>query len=238
LGKYTARPLTVFGDDITTDHISPAGQILGDSDAARWLIERGEDPKDLNVYAARRGNWEVMLRGAFANRSARNLLAPGIPAGSTIHTPSGEVLPIWRAARRYEEEGQPVLIVAGERYGMGSSRDWAAKVVALLGVRAVLATSFERIHRSNLINMGILPLRLPSGQRAGLGLQPGDEIEVSASEDQIAPRKQIEVLIRRPSGEIRAIETTAAIETSLEVSILGSGGILPMILSRVSGKGN
>ena len=162
LGRYVAHPLIVLGDDITTDHISPAGQIPARSDAADHLVARGEDRGDLNVFASRRGNWEVMLRGLFVNRAARNELYPAAPPGATVHAPSGEVLPLWRAAERYRDDGTPVVLVAGERYGTGSSRDWAAKGPALLGVRAVLAVSFERIHRSNLVGMGILPIRLPA----------------------------------------------------------------------------
>src|SRR6185437_11522460 len=158
LGSYRARPLLVLGDDITTDHISPAGAIPPQSAAADYLTARGEDRRDLNVFASRRGNWEVMLRGLFTNRSVRNLLGGGISPGATIHARSGDELPLWRAAERYAAEDTPVVIVAGERYGMGSSRDWAAKGVALLGVRAVLALGFERIHRSNLIGMGVVPL--------------------------------------------------------------------------------
>lgn len=176
---FVAHPLLVLGDDITTDHISPAGAIPARSDAAAWLVERGEDPRDLNVYAARRGNWEVMLRGLFTNRTVVNHLAPGAPAGHTVFAPTGELLPAWRAAARYAEAGLPVVIVAGERYGNGSSRDWAAKGAQLLGARAVLANSFERIHRANLVGMGVVPLRLPPEWRPeALGIPPDDVIEL------------------------------------------------------------
>ena len=160
LGHYRARALLVLGDDITTDHISPAGQIPAHGEAARYLIERGEDPRDLNVFASRRGNWEVMLRGVFTNPRCAIWLDPSLPPGTARH--AGTALPLWEAASRYRREGTSLVIVAGERYGTGSSRDWAAKGVALLGVRAVLASSFERIHRSNLVGMGVLPLRLPA----------------------------------------------------------------------------
>ena len=163
LGRYSAHPLLVLGDDITTDHISPASAIPRDSLVADFLVERGDDRNDLNVFASRRGNWEVMLRAAFHSKSLVNLLCPGVPVAHTVHAPSGDVLPIWEVAQRYRDEGEAVVLVAGERYGTGSSRDWAAKGQRLLGVRAVLAASFERIHRSNLIGMGILPLRLPGG---------------------------------------------------------------------------
>ncbi|MFE0756988.1 aconitate hydratase AcnA [Inquilinus sp. NPDC058860] len=235
LGSYRAHSLIVLSDDITTDHISPAGQIPADSEAAEHLVARGEDRCDLNVFAARRGNWQVMLRGLFTNRSVRNLLAPGIAPGSTIHAGSGEALPLWRAAERYAEEGESVVIMAGERYGMGSSRDWAAKGAALLGVRAVLALGFERIHRSNLIGMGVLPLRLQADRRPeALALIPGDVIEINASPDKVQPRGRIPIRLIRSTGECEAFEAVAAIETSLEIEILTAGGILPLILQRAS----
>ena len=232
LGSYRARPLLVLGDDITTDHISPAGAIPADSAAADYLAARGEDRRDLNVFAARRGNWEVMLRGLFTNRSVRNLLGAGIPPGATIHARSGDELPLWRAAERYAAQDTPVVIVAGERYGMGSSRDWAAKGVALLGVRAVLALGFERIHRSNLIGMGVLPLRLPAQwSPARLALTPDDTIQVEASVEHVKPRGPIRVCIDRKAGSV-SFDATLAVETSSEVELLVAGGILPLILER------
>ena len=193
---------------------------------------KGEDPHDLNVFAARRGNWEVMVRGLFTNRNVRNLLGRGVRPGSTIHAGSAEELPLWRAAQRYATEAAPLVIVAGERYGMGSSRDWAAKGVALLGVRAVLALSFERIHRSNLIGMGIVPLRLPAEWTAErLTLAPGDIIQLDAPLAQIKPRGRIRVCIERKSGNI-AFDAALAVETTSEVEVLAAGGILPLILAR------
>jgi aconitate hydratase len=234
LGAYAAHPLLVLGDDITTDHISPAGQIPRTGEAAEYLVERGEDRRDLNVFASRRGNWEAMVRGLFTNKSVRNLLGPQIAPGFTIHVASGEHLPLWRAAERYADEGASVVVVAGERYGMGSSRDWAAKGVALLGARAVLASSFERIHRSNLIGMGILPLRLPPAQHPdNLHLRPGDQILIEAAPDRISPRCPVPVTIRRASGASETFTASAAIETGLEVAILRGGGIIPLILQRV-----
>jgi aconitate hydratase len=233
LGRYRAQPLLVLGDDITTDHISPAGQIPALSEAGAWLVANGDDPADLNVYASRRGNWEVMLRGLYANRTVRNELDPAIPPGSTIHVPSGEIMPLWRAAERYRAEGQPVVVVAGERYGTGSSRDWAAKGLGLLGVRAVLAPSFERIHRSNLIGMGILPLRLGPGRHPrDLKIRPGDRIAVDADPDGLAPRTAIAVTVHRASGAVERLDAAAAVETALEVEILRVGGIIPFILRR------
>ncbi|MET0741931.1 MAG: aconitate hydratase AcnA [Microvirga sp.] len=235
LGTYAAHPLLVVGDDITTDHISPAGQIPPRGEAADYLAERGEDRRDLNVFASRRGNWEAMVRGLFTNRAVRNLLDPRIAPGSTIHFGSGDHLPLWQAAERYAREGASVVVVAGERYGMGSSRDWAAKGVALLGARAVLASSFERIHRSNLIGMGILPLRLPAERHPdALGLQPGDQIVIDADPGRIGPRCPVPVTVRRASGECESFVATAAIETNLEVGILRIGGVIPLILRRVA----
>jgi aconitate hydratase len=234
LGIYEAHPLLVLGDDITTDHISPAGAVPPRSEAAEYLVERGENPRDLNVFASRRGNWEAMVRGLFTNKSVRNLLDPEIGPGFTIHVGSGEHLPLFRAAERYANEGASVVVVAGERYGMGSSRDWAAKGVALLGARAVLASSFERIHRSNLIGMGILPLRLPAERHPNsLNLHPGDQILIDADPAQISPRCAVPVTIRRVSGDSETFMAAAAIETGLEVEILRGGGIIPLILRRV-----
>lgn len=235
LGTYQAYPILVLGDDITTDHISPAGAIPAQSDAGRYLITHGENPTDLNVFSSRRGNWEVMIRGLFTNKTVRNLLGD-VPPGSTVHSPSHEVLSLWNAAQRYRDEARPVVIIAGERYGMGSSRDWAAKGAALLGVRAVLARSFERIHRWNLIGMGVLPLRLPEGfGPKELALMPGDCLMIAAEPENIAPRTSINVRVERKSGQMLTFSAVAAIETNAEVSILRAGGILPMILSRLLG---
>jgi aconitate hydratase len=231
LGRYRAAPLIVLGDDITTDHISPAGAIAPDGEAARWLISHGADPADLNVFSSRRGNWEVMLRGLFTNRTVRNLLGKAIPPGSTIMARGGKPLPLWQAAARYAEHGQPVVIVAGERYGMGSSRDWAAKGASLLGARAVLAASFERIHRSNLVNMGILPLRLPVDRHPSmLALAPEDRIEIDAPADTLVPRANIPVTIHRNDGRVEHFEAAAQVETALELQVLRAGGIIPLIL--------
>jgi aconitate hydratase len=229
LGSYVAHPLLVLGDDITTDHISPAGQVPAGSDAAQYLVAHGENPQDLNVFAARRGNWEAMLRGLFTNSSVRNLLAPNIPPGSTIHAGSGAVLPLRLAAERYRTEQASVVVVAGERYGTGSSRDWAAKGLWLLGVRAVLALSFERIHRSNLIGMGILPLALPEW----VALTIEDTIAIDAAPAHIAPRAAVAISIQRRSGKSYSFTAAIAVETALEVALLKDGGILPHILRRI-----
>jgi aconitate hydratase len=225
-----ARALLVLGDDITTDHISPANQIRAESEAGRHIVARGGDARDLNVFAARRGNFEVMVRGAFTNRLAVNRLTPDDPAGFTRHA-SGAILPLVAAAERYAREGVPLVIVAGERYGMGSSRDWAAKAVALLGVRAVIASSIERIHRSNLIGMGVLPLLLPEGVTAEtLDIRHDDAFEIDFSLTSLAPRALVPVRLRRADGRSPVIATTAAVETSLEVDLLRAGGMIPHVL--------
>ena len=226
LGTYDAYPLMVLGDDITTDHISPASAIPKNSFVADFLVERGEDRNDLNVFASRRGNWEVMARGAFYSRAVNNMLTDAEGIAMTTHSPSGDHMRVWDAAGRYADEDQPVVMVAGDRYGMGSSRDWAAKVQRLLGVRAVLATSFERIHRSNLIGMGILPLEIP---RDFVELAPGDSIRIQA--DEVSPRCEIPVNVTTADGQTLAYQTVAAIETSTEAQLLADGGVIPSILN-------
>jgi aconitate hydratase len=234
LGHYRAYPLMVLGDDVTTDHISPASAIPRDSDVADFLVEKGDDRDDLNVFASRRGNWEVMTRATFFNRTLKNLIAPEGPASHTLHVPSGRVMPVWLAAQRYREEGRPVIVVAGERYGMGSSRDWAAKGQWMLGIRAVIASSFERIHRSNLIGMGILPLLLPVGTHVKkLQIAAGDCFEIDADEKELHPHIGVTVkIVRKASGGIEEITTTAAVETKMEVDLLKNGGIFPAIIRK------
>ena len=231
LGAFTAHPLLVVGDDVTTDHISPASAIPKNSLVADFLVARGDDRNDLNVFASRRGNWQVMMRAAFHSKTLVNLLQPGLPLAHTLHVPSGEVMPIWDVASRYRDAGESVVLVAGERYGMGSSRDWAAKGQRLLGIRAVLASSFERIHRSNLIGMGILPLQLQDGENPNrLALQPGDRIEIDATPDALAPRAPVPVHVVRRNGQREAVPAVAAVETQLEVRLLRQGGVMPAIL--------
>jgi aconitate hydratase len=233
LGGYSAYPLLVLGDDITTDHISPASAIPKDSYVADFLVERGDDRNDLNVFASRRGNWEVMVRAAFYNKTLVNKLQTGMPVAHTLHVPSGNVMPIFEAAERYQRAGDSVVLVAGERYGTGSSRDWAAKGQRLLGIRAVLAVSFERIHRSNLIGMGILPLRLTDGASPDtLALRPGDKLEVDAPADALTPRCKIPVKIVRADGSVDLVSAFAAVETQLECRLLRSGGVIPLILKQ------
>jgi aconitate hydratase len=224
-----ARVLALLGDSVTTDHISPAGVIRRDSPAGRWLVEHEVEPADFNSYGARRGNHEVMIRGTFANIRLRNQLAPGTEGGLTIHLPDGEPMTIYEAAMRYSDEGVPLVVLAGKDYGSGSSRDWAAKGTALLGVRAVLAASFERIHRSNLIGMGVLPLQLPDGQSAAsLGLTGHEVIDVvglaGLGPDDPIPR---ELVVQAGDIELRA---RVRIDTPKEADYFRHGGILHYVL--------
>jgi aconitate hydratase len=233
-GTLVAHPLLVLGDDITTDHISPAGAIPVESDAGAWLVQHGENPRELNVYAARRGNAEVMVRGLFTNRTVVNHLCPGAAPGQTVFAPSGEVMPVWRAAARYAEANLPVVIVAGERYGAGSSRDWAAKGAQILGAKAVLAKSFERIHRTNLIGMGVLPLRLPAGWHASMmRIAPRDTLEMDLDPLTLTPRAKVAIRLRRAAqDEVVTGEAVALLETEQEVALVRAGGMIPMILRR------
>ena len=233
LGRYSAYPLLAVGDDITTDHISPASAIPPDSLVADFLAERGDDRGDLNVFASRRGNWEVMMRAAFHSKTLVDLLRPGMPVAHTLHVPGGDVQPIWEVAERCRRAGEPVVLVAGERCGTGSSRDWAAKGQRLLGIRAVLAVSFERIHRSNLIGMGILPLRPPAGVNpTTLDLRPGDRIEIDANPAALEPRCAVLVRVHRADGRVEAFAGTAAVEAQLDVELLRDGGVIASILGK------
>ncbi|MFM0045678.1 aconitate hydratase AcnA [Paraburkholderia sediminicola] len=233
LGRYVAYPLMVLGDDVTTDHIAPGSAIPPASSAADFLSARGERRDDLGAFSSRRGNWEVMVRATFYNRSLRNLMMPDIPVGNTVHVPTRRITPIPEAAESYRRDGHNVVLVAGARYGTGSSRDWAAKGPWLLGVRAVLAVSIERIHRSNLIGMGILPLLLPGNAHPNvLMLHVGDQLEINSVPDAIHPRCPVLVRVLRATGEVEEIEAIAAIETEAECELLKSGGIIPSILRR------
>jgi len=228
-----ARVLAVLGDSVTTDHISPAGSIPADSPAGRYLIERGVPPQEFNSYGARRGNHEVMMRGTFANIRLRNALAGGREGGWTVHLPSGELLPIYEAAVRYRQEGVPLLVLAGKEYGTGSSRDWAAKGPMLLGVRAVIAESYERIHRSNLVGVGVLPLQFLDGQNVQtLGLT-GREVYDVEGVAQLAPQARVRVRARREDGSEVTFETLARVDTPTELKYYRHGGILPMVLRKL-----
>jgi aconitate hydratase len=228
--------LAVLANSITTDHISPAGNIRADGPAGRWLVDGGVEPDEFNSYGARRGNHEVMIRGTFANIRLRNQLAAGTEGGVTRHLPDGEVMSIYDAAKRYEEEGTPLVILAGKEYGSGSSRDWAAKGTKLLGVRAVLAESFERIHRSNLVGMGILPLQfLPGESVATLGLTGEEVFTVTGLEglaDDAPLPKQLTV-----TADGQSFEAVLRIDTPKEADYYRHGGILPYVLRQLRGKG-
>ncbi|HET9690600.1 MAG TPA: aconitate hydratase AcnA [Acidimicrobiales bacterium] len=227
-----ARVLAVLGDSVTTDHISPAGNIRRDGPAGRWLVDGGVDPSDFNSYGSRRGNHEVMIRGTFANIRLRNRLAPGTEGGVTRHLPDGEQMSIYDAAQRYATEGVPLVILAGKEYGSGSSRDWAAKGTALLGVKAVIAESFERIHRSNLVGMGILPLQFAAGQSvASLGLTGEEEISVEGLEGLGADRALPRTLQVR-AGDT-TFEVTLRIDTPKEADYFRHGGILQYVLRQL-----
>jgi aconitate hydratase len=231
LDGATARPFLVLGDDITTDHISPAGAIPAGTGAARYLIERGETPGDLNVFASRRGNWEAMVRGLYTNPSVENLLRAGLAPGRTIHAPSGEEMTLWDAAKRYAAEATPLVIVAGERYGTGSSRDWAAKGPALLGVRAVIASSFERIHRSNLINMAILPLTVSRDDAVALRCLSPDALLRFPARMPLEPGALLRLRVE-DRGHVRELMVLLAADTWAECEILANGGMLPALLQR------
>ena len=225
-----ARILGLFLDSITTDHISPAGGIRRDSPAGRYLIEHGVAPHDFNSYGSRRGNHEVMMRGTFANTRIKNQMVPGVEGGVTVHYPSGEKLAIYDAAMRYHADGVPLVIFAGKEYGTGSSRDWAAKGTRLLGVRAVIAESFERIHRSNLIGMGVLPLVFAEGMSwKTLGLK-GDELVSLKGLADIKPMQWLEADVVYANGETRAVPLRAAIDTFDELDYFRNGGILHYVL--------
>jgi aconitate hydratase len=226
-----ARVLAVLGHSVTTDHISPAGSIAPESPAGKYLMSLGIEPKDFNSYGARRGNHEVMIRGTFANVRLRNELVPGVEGGVTIHLPDGEQMSIYDAAMRYGEEGVPLVILAGQEYGSGSSRDWAAKGTALLGVRAVIAESFERIHRSNLVGMGVLPLQfLPGQSRQALGLTGLEEFDIPGIAEGLQPKSETTVLARRADGTQTEFRVRVRIDTAKELEYYRHGGILQYVL--------
>jgi len=229
-----ARPLAIFGDSVTTDHISPAGAIKPSSPAGLYLQERGVDIKDFNSYGARRGNHEVMVRGTFANVRIKNLMVPGVEGGVTIYQPDGERMSIYDAAMRYQSENVPLVIIAGQEYGTGSSRDWAAKGTRLLGVKAVIAQSFERIHRSNLVGMGVLPCQFQEDTNAAsLRLDGSERFDLLGIEAGIEPRQDITLVIHRKSGAVEEIPITLRIDTPIEVDYYKHGGILPYVLRQL-----
>jgi aconitate hydratase len=225
-----ARILAVLGDSITTDHISPAGSIRKASPAGDYFMERQVQQKDFNSYGARRGNHEVMMRGTFANIRIRNDMVPGVEGGVTKHLPSGQQMPIYDAAMRYQREGVPLVIIGGKEYGTGSSRDWAAKGTLLLGVRAVIVESFERIHRSNLVGMGVLPLTFKDGMdRKSIGITGEETLDI-AGLDKLSPRMELTLVIHRPDGKVDSVPVTCRIDTVDEISYYRHGGILQYVL--------
>ena len=233
-----ARVLALLGDSVTTDHISPAGSIPADGPAGRYLIERGVQPKDFNSFGSRRGNHEVMIRGTFANIRLRNLLAPGTEGGWTIHLPSGEPMTIYDASLRYQSEGVPLLVIAGQEYGTGSSRDWAAKGTYLLGVKAVLAESYERIHRSNLVGMGVLPLQFKPGEnRETLELTGHETFDIEGVAEHLTPRKELTIRARRSDGSETVFTAVARLDSSIEVEYYRNGGILQTVLRHLLQEG-
>jgi aconitate hydratase len=226
-----ARPLGIFGDSVTTDHISPAGAIKNTSPAGRYLIERGVQAIDFNSYGSRRGNDRVMTRGTFANVRIKNLMVPGVEGGVTVHYPSGEQMSIFDASARYQKEETPLVVIAGHEYGTGSSRDWAAKGTRLLGVKMVVAASFERIHRSNLVGMGVLPLQFQDGVNAQtLNLVGTETYSVLGLGDSIMPRQEVTLEITRKDGKIDKVPVILRIDTPIEVDYYRHGGILPFVL--------
>jgi aconitate hydratase len=233
-----ARVLLVLGDSITTDHISPAGSIKKSSPAGIYLTQHGVDVKDFNSYGSRRGNDEVMVRGTFANVRLRNLLAPGTEGGVTRHLPDGDAMSVYDAAVRYAKEGVPLLVLAGKEYGSGSSRDWAAKGPRLLGIRAVIAESYERIHRSNLVGMGVLPLQFQPGQTVeSLGLNGEELYSIEGLTEAVANRfasgRELTVTAQRDGAPPIRFPVTVRIDTPQEIRYYEHGGILPYVLRQL-----
>jgi aconitate hydratase len=232
-----AKALAMLGDSITTDHISPAGNIPAASPAGKWLIEHGVPRKDFNSYGARRGNHEVMMRGTFANIRLRNEMAPGTEGGWTTMQPGGAAVFIYDAAMEYAKQETPLVIVAGKEYGTGSSRDWAAKGTILLGVKAVIAESFERIHRSNLVGMGVLPLEFTSGDtRQSVGLTGFETFDIQGLDDTITPRRTLTVKATAADGSAKTFSVLCRIDTPEELNYYKHGGILPYVLRSLARK--
>ena len=229
-----ARPMAIFGDSVTTDHISPAGAIKGSSPAGLYLQKEGVKIEDFNSYGARRGNDRVMVRGTFANVRIKNLMVPGVEGGVTVFQPGAERMSIYDACMKYKEAGLPLVVFAGHEYGTGSSRDWAAKGTALLGVRAVVAQSFERIHRSNLVGMGVLPLQFHEGVSAQtLGLDGSEQFDLLGLDDKLKPQQEVTLQITRADGKTEKVPVRCRIDTPIEVDYYRHGGILPYVLRQI-----
>ena len=228
------RVLALLGDSITTDHISPAGSIKADSPAGKYLIEHGVKPSDFNSYGARRGNHEVMMRGTFANTRLRNQLAPGTEGGWTTYQPAGDVMSIYDASVKYRGAGVPLMVIAGKEYGSGSSRDWAAKGTYLLGVKVVIAESFERIHRSNLVNMGVLPLQFKSGETAvSLKLTGTEQYSLVGAGAALTARGEVTVRATAEDGSVREFTVMSRVDTPEELIAYRHGGILPYVVRQL-----
>jgi aconitate hydratase len=234
-----ARAVALLGDSVTTDHISPAGSIKKDSPAGKYLVEHGVDPKDFNSYGARRGNHEVMIRGTFANVRIRNQLAPGTEGGYTTYFPDDEITTIYDAAMRYQADGTPLVVLAGKEYGSGSSRDWAAKGPYLQGIKAAIAESYERIHRSNLVGMGVLPLQFMAGENVeSLGLTGRESIDIVGVTEVIASNLETREVTVRATGEdgtAKEFRALVRIDTPQEVLYYRHGGILQYVLRQLLG---
>ncbi|MBA3804898.1 MAG: aconitate hydratase, partial [Acidobacteria bacterium] len=238
VGKFCdikgARPLAIFGDSVTTDHISPAGAIKPNSPAGLYLLEHGVAIEDFNSYGSRRGNHQVMVRGTFANVRIKNLMAPGTEGGVTIHQPHGESVSIYDASMKYQGAGIPLVVIAGQEYGTGSSRDWAAKGTRLLGVKAVVAQSFERIHRSNLVGMGVLPCQFKEGTSAAtLNLDGTETFDLTGLEAGVKPRQDVTFVIHRANGDTEEVPLILRIDTPIEIDYYQHEGILPFVLRQL-----
>jgi aconitate hydratase len=253
-----ARALGIFGDSVTTDHISPAGSIKKTSPAGKYLIENGVEPADFNSYGSRRGNDRVMTRGTFANVRIKNLMVPGVEGGVTrffgsrvrekadatgekpgafTSAATGEVMPIYDAAMKYRTDGVPLVVIAGQEYGTGSSRDWAAKGTDLLGVKAVVAQSFERIHRSNLVGMGVLPLQFKEGTTAqSLKLDGAETYDIVGLGANLKPQQDLTLKVTRPDGKVENVPVRCRIDTPIEIDYYQHGGILPFVLRQLMAK--
>ena len=235
-----ARALGIFGDSVTTDHISPAGSIKDTSPAGKWLLEHGVRKEDFNSYGSRRGNHEIMMRGTFANVRIKNLMIPPrqdgsrVEGGETLYQPDGTQMSIYDAAMRYVQAGIPTVVFGGEEYGTGSSRDWAAKGTQLLGVKAVIARSFERIHRSNLVGMGVLPLQFKGSDSVDrLKITGAERFDIEGLEQGIKPQQDVTLVIHRADGQTTRVQVLLRIDTPIEVDYYQHGGILPYVLRQL-----
>jgi aconitate hydratase len=230
-----ARVLALLGNSVTTDHISPAGTIPKAEPAGTYLIDRGVSVLDFNTFGARRGNHEVMMRGTFGNVRLKNKLLGGREGAYTLYFPTGEIIPIYEASMRYQAAGIPLVVIAGTEYGTGSSRDWAAKGTALLGVRAVIAETFERIHRSNLVGMGVLPLEFMSRDTpASLGLTGKETFDITGIEKGLEPGGTVEVLARSEDGEMKGFQANVRLDSEIDVEYYRNGGILQTVLRKMA----